>query len=57
MIPPKRFDIFPPDWRGCSEGLDAFRFFLKQLLVVGSPTSSLLELYTWAVSESTCEVS
>ena len=29
MIPPKRFDIFLPDW-GCSEGLDAFRFFFKQ---------------------------
>ena len=27
MVPPKRFDIFPPDW-GCSEGLDVFRFFL-----------------------------
>ena len=30
MIPPKRFDISPPDWR-CSEGLDAFRFSLKQV--------------------------
>ena len=29
MIPPKRFDIFPPT-EGCSEGLDAFRFFFKQ---------------------------
>ena len=28
MIPPKRFDI-PPLTRGCSEGLDAFRFFFK----------------------------
>ena len=28
MIPPKRYDIFPPDW-GCSEGLDAFRFFFQ----------------------------
>ena len=28
MIPPKRFDIFPP-FVGCSEGLDAFRFFFK----------------------------
>ena len=26
VIPPKRFDIFPLT-RGCSEGLDAFRFF------------------------------
>ena len=30
MIPPKRFDIFPPLTRGCSEGLDAFRFFFTQ---------------------------
>ena len=29
MIPPKRFDIFPPLAEGCSEGLDAFRFFFK----------------------------
>ena len=29
MIPPKRFDIFPPDW-GILDGLDAFRFFFKQ---------------------------
>ena len=28
MIPPKRFDLSPSDW-GCSEGLDAFRFFFK----------------------------
>ena len=28
MIPPKRFDIFSP-CVGCSEGLDAFRFFFK----------------------------
>ena len=27
MIPPKRFDISPPDWR-CFEGLHAFRFSL-----------------------------
>ena len=31
MFPPKPFDNFPPDAEGgCSEGLDAFRFFLKQ---------------------------
>ena len=29
MIPPKRFDIFSPLTGGCSEGLDAFRFFFK----------------------------
>ena len=28
MIPPKRFDI-PPLTGGCSEGLDAIRFFFK----------------------------
>ena len=27
MILPKRFDIFSPLTEGCSEGLDAFRFF------------------------------
>ena len=28
MIPPKRFDLSSPDLTGgCSEGLDAFRFF------------------------------
>ena len=26
MFPPKPLDIFPPE-DGCSEGLDAFRFF------------------------------
>ena len=26
IVPPKRFDIFPPTG-GCSEGLDALRFF------------------------------
>ena len=28
MFPPKPLDIFSPEG-GCSEGLDAFRFFLK----------------------------
>ena len=31
MIPHKRFDTFPLTG-GCSEGLDAFRFFFKLLL-------------------------
>ena len=31
MIPPKRFDIFPPDNRGCSEGLDGFGFFFFEI--------------------------
>ena len=34
MIPPKRFDIFPPDWGICSEGLDVFRFFFKRSFTV-----------------------
>ena len=29
VIPPKRFDMFFPLTGGCSEGLDAFRFFFK----------------------------
>ena len=33
MIPPRRFDIFSPDW-GCSEGLDAFRFFFEVLVLL-----------------------
>ena len=35
MIPPERFDIFPLTG-GCSDGLDAFRFFLKKSNVVAS---------------------
>ena len=31
LIPPKRFDIFPPQTGGCSEGLGAFRFSLNRL--------------------------
>ena len=34
MIEPKRFDIFSPLTGGCSEGLDAFRFFSKYPLVL-----------------------
>ena len=30
MVPPKSFDKFPPEG-GCSEGLDAFKFFLNKL--------------------------
>ena len=33
MIPHKRFDFFPLTG-GCSEGLRAFRFFLKQLIAI-----------------------
>ena len=40
MILAKRFDIFPPDW-GCSEGPDAFIFFLTPTTL---PTV-VLELY------------
>ena len=31
LIPPKRFDSFPPLTGGCSEGLGAFCFFFKHL--------------------------
>ena len=34
MIPPKRFDLFPPLAGGCSEGLDAFRFFFKYFYLI-----------------------
>ena len=31
MIPPKRFDIFPPDWEMLRRSIiDAFRFFFKK---------------------------
>ena len=30
ILPNKRFDMFFPLTRGCSEGLDAFRFFFEQ---------------------------
>ena len=33
MIPPKCYDIFPPLTGGCSEGLDAFRFFFKHTIL------------------------
>ena len=33
MIPPKRFDIF--SLTGCSEGLDALRFFFKKSESIG----------------------
>ena len=36
-IPPKRFDISPPLTGGCSEGLDAFRFFCKVRVVELNP--------------------
>ena len=32
MMPPKGFDIFPPDGGGCSESLDAFRFFFNNTM-------------------------
>ena len=31
LIPPKRFDIFPPITGGCSEGLGVFGFFFKNI--------------------------
>ena len=31
MIPPKRFDIFPPDWEMLRRSIGAFRFSLKNL--------------------------
>ena len=31
MIPPKRFDIFPPDCGVLRRGLDAFGFFFKYI--------------------------
>ena len=46
MIPPKRFDIFLPLTGGCSEGLDAFRFFFKQC-IAGRPGGSVGNLETF----------
>ena len=34
MIPPELFDFFFLPYVGSSEGLDAFRFFFKLLLIV-----------------------
>ena len=34
MIPPKRFDLSPLLTGGCSEDLDAFRFFFKYFYLV-----------------------
>ena len=39
LIPPKRFGIFPLTG-GCSEGLDAFRFFFKGYLAGEKPLIS-----------------
>ena len=33
MFPHKPLDIFPSE-RGCSEGLDAFRFFLNNVVII-----------------------
>ena len=38
MIPPKRFAIFPPLTGGCSEGLDAIKFY-----AVATPVHGLLD--------------
>ena len=35
LIPPKRFDIFPPITGGCSEGLGVVLFFFKPLPGIG----------------------
>ena len=40
MIPPKRFDIFPPDWMMLS--LDAFRFFFRNMKSGSIPPPTLL---------------
>ena len=50
LIPPKRFDIFPPDWGMLRKGLGAFRFFFKQQLAISLvrpyKINALLPLYT-----------
>ena len=33
MIPPKRFDIFPPDWGMLRRSIGAFRCFFKIFIV------------------------
>ena len=43
MFPPKYFDNFSPEG-GCSEGLDAFRFFLKTLLRQENAARKILPL-------------
>ena len=54
MIPPKRFDIFPPLTGGSSEGLGAFWFFFKNS-ETGRPGSSEVPrnpLTRWDVSST-----
>ena len=42
MILPERFDMFFPLTGGCSEGLDAFRYFFKHTAsTVGTNSSSM----------------
>ena len=42
MTPPKRFGISPPATGRCSEGLDAFRFFFKELYNIGEKLTLLI---------------
>ena len=41
LIPPKRFDMFPPMTGGCSEGLGVLWFFFK-LYLIGSIINSII---------------
>ena len=50
LIPPKRFDIFFPLTGGCSEGLGAFRFFFKLLLLSVSSFSFFSFLFSLEMS-------
>ena len=45
MIPPRRFDIFFTCCVGCSEGLDAFRFFFKYPIRINSSTKKTILIW------------
>ena len=46
MIPPKRFDISPPDWEILKNGLDAFKFFFKAAVNTILPRSPVFAFCT-----------
>ena len=56
LIPPKRFDIFPPITGGCSEGLGVVRFFFKYLIIQYTVYISQVK-YAYVVSNHTLLVS
>ena len=47
MVPPKRFDIFSPDWGMLRRSIDAFRFFFENKYCVIWPVVQLVTSKTF----------